>query len=299
MEVLPDLYEYKETRLQFYWRFALQGTMAPPDIEETVAGHFERDEYDRAEVFFEFLTDCFGGYAEDYNYPGLISLERDKPDEAVVRFQTDMDLGRKQFPKRMAKSRYWNDLSTRPYMRAMKNLTITLNRNGQFDEALRFCEKLERECGDSILPMAYRTSIYLNTNRWQEAADSAMRLKNIDPSESLAAEFALYEAGRKKDATAYFLHAALSYPRAVKMAIGIRTSSPKNHVESRDHNVGLDIHRDLAKYLRDRGRNARRFFKRFIGRPHVEFLLSEVEDVLHRRYEQQRIGGKETFERML
>jgi tetratricopeptide (TPR) repeat protein len=160
----------------FYWRFALQGTGVPSEIEERVEGFYERGEYDRAEVLFRLLADCFEDYAEGYNYLGLMSLDREKLDEAIDHFQKAMDLGRKKFPKRMPRSRYWNDISTRPYIRAMRNLTLALNRVGRYEEALRLCERLDQECGDNISPLAYRASIYLNTGCWQEAADSALRL---------------------------------------------------------------------------------------------------------------------------
>lgn len=264
----------------FYWRFALQGKHVPPDIEEQLEGYFNRGEYERAEVLFTFLTDCFDGYAEGYNYLGLISLEQNRLDAAITRFRTAMDLGRKLFPKRIAKSSYWNVLSTRPYMRAMRNLTLTLNRAGQYEEALGLCERLERECGDDISPAAYRASIFLNTGRWQEAMDSAVTLQNIDPSESLVAAFASYELGRERDASTYFLHAALNYQRAAKMAAGIHTPAPKNYDEGRDHNTGVALHRNIEAYLLGQGRKARRFFKRFIEQSHVKSIIAEKEAVV-------------------
>jgi tetratricopeptide (TPR) repeat protein len=360
MDILPDLYEYKETRLlsqfrrdlctfarqlmlanpqnsisasnliqqhsveleylvdlikwrldmrkqepnewnadnPFYWRFAFQGTGVPPETEERVAGFYERGEYDRAEILFQFLADCFDDYAEGYNYLGLMSLDREKLDEAIDHFQKAMDLGRKKFPKRMPRNRYWNDLSTRPYIRAMRNLTLALSRVGRYEEALRFCERLDQECGDDISPLAYRASIYLNTGRWQEAADSASRLHKIDASESIVAALAFFEMGRLDDAASFFLHGALNFPRAAKMVAGLRTSSPKNHEESRDHNAGVDILRNLDRYLQGAGRKSRRSFKRLVEDPEVGALLTEMESVKKRWYEQHRTGDREAFDRM-
>ncbi|MHC1726153.1 MAG: tetratricopeptide repeat protein [Syntrophobacteraceae bacterium] len=122
----------------FYWRFALQGTEVPPDIEEQAAGFYERGEYDQAAVLFRFLTDCFSDYAEGYNYLGLISLKTGKLEEAIGYFRQTMDLGRKLFPKRIARSHYWSDFSTRPYMRGMMNLALALNRAGYYKEALEY-----------------------------------------------------------------------------------------------------------------------------------------------------------------
>ncbi len=282
----------------FFWRFALQGTGVPPDIEEHVAGFYERGDYDRAEVLFRFLADCFDGYAEGYNYLGLISLHRERLDEAVERFRRAMELGRKLFPKRMARSRYWSDLSTRPYIRAMRNMTLTLNRAGRYEESLEYCGYLEQECGEKISPLAYRASIYLNTGRWAEAADSAHRLHGLDASQSLVTAFALFELGQTEDAMSSFLHGALNYPLAAKILAGIRTPSPKNHEQARDHNAGVGISRDLEGYFRQRGRRAKRYFKEFLNRSYVNALLSEIDDVKRKWHDQRRTGDREAFHRM-
>jgi tetratricopeptide (TPR) repeat protein len=360
LDVLPDLYEYKETRLRsqfrkdlcafarqlmladpqdffsagnliqehcaeleylaelirgrldrhrqertewnvdnpFYWRFVLQGTAVPPDIEEHAAGFYERGDYDRAEVLFRFLADCFDGYAEGFNYLGLISLHMERLEEAIERFRKAMDLGRKLFPKRMARSRYWSDLSTRSYMRAMRNLTLALNRAGRYEEAMQYCGRLEQECGDEISPAAYRASVCLNTGRWLEAANSAWRLQGLDASESLVAAIALFELGRMEDAMASFLHGALNYPRAARILVGIRTESPKDCDQAQDHNAGVDICRDLESYLLERGRRSKRFFKDFLNRPHVIALLTEIEEVRRKWHDQHRTGKREAYDRM-
>ena len=282
----------------FYWRFALQGAGVPPDIEEQVAGFYERSEYDRAAVLFRFLTDCFDDYAEGHNYLGLISLRREKLEEAIGHFQKAMELGRKHFPKRMARSRYWSELSTRPYMRAMRNLTFALNRAGRYEEALQYCERLEQECGDVLSPASYRTWIYLNTGRWLEAGSSALKLQHLDASESLVAAFALYELSRMEDAASSFLHGALNFPRAAKILVGIRTKSPKNRDEALDHNAGVDIRRNLESYMLGRGRRSNRFFKRFLEQPRVSELLAEIEEVRKRWHDQHRTGEREAFDRM-
>jgi tetratricopeptide (TPR) repeat protein len=282
----------------FYWRFALQGTGVPPDIEEHVAAFYERGDYDRAEVLFRFLADCFDGYAEGYNYLGLISLHRERLDEAVEHFRRAMDLGRKLFPKRMARSRYWSDLSTRPYIRAMRNLTLTLNRAGRYEESLEYCGHLEQECGDEISPVAYRASIYLNTGRWPEAAESALKLQGIDASQSLVTAFALFELGRIEDAMASYLHGALNYPLAARILTGVPTTSPQNYDQARDHNAGVDISRNLEGYFHQRGRRAKRLFKEFVNNPHVNALLTEIEEVRREWQDQRRTGDREAFHRM-
>lgn len=282
----------------FYWRYTLQGAGVPPDVEEHVADFYDRGEYDQAEVLFRLLTDCFDDYPEGYNYLGLISLHHEKLEEAMGRFQKTVELGRKRFPKKIARSRYWKDHSTRPYMRGLMNLTLTLNRAGRYQEALLFCDRLEKECGDEFSPASYRAMIYLNTGRWQEAADSALKLHRVDPSESLVAAFALHELGRTEDALASFLHGALNFPRAARMLSGARTKSPKNHDEAEDHNTGVEIDRNLAEFLRGRGRRSRRFFRRVLSEPQVTSLLDEMEKVKERWHDQHRSGDREAFDRM-
>lgn len=309
LEYLGELIRWRLDRCQqkptewntdsaFYWRFALQRTGVPPDIEEQVAGFYERGDFDRAEVLFRFLADCFDGYAEGYNYLGLISLHRERLDEAVEHFRKAMDLGRKLFPKRMARSRYWSELSTRPYIRAMRNLTLALNRTGLYEESLEYCGRLEQECGDQISPAAYRTSIYLNTGRWLEAVDSSRRIQGIDASQGLVAAFAFFELGQTEDAMSSFLHGALNYPLAAKTLLRIRTASPKDCNQGRDHNAGVDMCRDLEGYFRQRGWRAKRFFYDFISNPHVNALLDEIVDVTKKWHDQHRTGDTDSFHRM-
>ncbi len=143
----------------FYWRFTLQGAGVPPDIEETVAGFYQRGEHEKAEVLFRLLIDCFDGYAEGYNYLGLIALGDERLDEAAGHFRKTMELGRKLFPKRIARKDYWRDLRTRPYMRGLRNLTLTMNRAGRYEEALDLCERLEKECADEMTTAAYRAAV--------------------------------------------------------------------------------------------------------------------------------------------
>jgi tetratricopeptide (TPR) repeat protein len=178
------------------------------------------------------------------------------------------------------------------------NLTIALNRAGNYEEALMLCDRLEKECGDDVSPEAFRAAIYLNTGRWQEAADSALKIHRLDASESLGAAFALYELGRAEEAVASFLHGALNFPRAGRILVGIRTKSPRNHDEARDYNTGIDLHRNLGGYLGKSGRGARRFFKRVLKTPQVIKLIEELGDVTQIWRTQRGTDGREALERM-
>jgi tetratricopeptide (TPR) repeat protein len=282
----------------FYWRFALQGRDVPPDTEEHAAGYYERGEYERAHAIFRLLTDCFDGYAEGYNYLGLIALEERKLDEAIAHFEKTIDLGRKLFPARISKKRYWSDHDTRPYMRGLRNLTLALNRAGRFDEALAICDRLENECGDDTTAAANRAAIFLNTGRWSEAAEAAQRLTGIWPEEGLIAAFALYELGRLEDLLGVFLHGALNHPRAARMVVGERTTAPTGYDEARDHNAGVSLLRELHAYLGRQSRSAKKFFRDLVRDPRVVKLLDESIAVVRRRNEQHAKGGREAFDRM-
>ena len=282
----------------FYWRFTLQGPRVPPDIEEEVAGFYEKGDYSRAKVLFRLLIDCFEDYAEGYNYLGLIALDQEKLEEAIGHFHKTIETGRKHFPKKISRKRYWRDLSTRPYMRGLRNLTMALNRSGRYDDALRLCDRLEKESMDEISATAFRATAYLNLGHYQQAADSAVKIMKLYPSEGLIAGFAVYELGRTEEALALFIHGALNYPRAARVILGIQTAPPESSHEARDHNAGIDMYRDLNDYLRKEGRRTRRFFKGVVKNGRVGALLNEMDLVIRRRHEQHPTGEREAFDRM-
>jgi tetratricopeptide (TPR) repeat protein len=201
----------------FYWRFALQGRDVPPDTEEHAAGFYERQEYEKAEAIFRLLIDCYGGYAEGYNYLGLIAYQQRRLEQSVSSFERTMELGRKLFPARIAKKWYWPDYRTRPYMRGMRNLIMTLNELARFDEALKLCDRLVEECGDDLTAAQHRSAIFLNTGKWQSAAQAIHGAwGGMSPAEGFVEAFALFELGQTGDVLAAFLRAALHYPRSVR-----------------------------------------------------------------------------------
>ena len=281
----------------FYWRFTLQGRDVPSDTEEHAAGLYERGEYERAEAVFRLLVDCFDDYAEGYNYLGLIALEKRNLDDALTLFQKTIELGRKLFPARVSKRRYWRDHATRPYVRGLRNSVLTLNEAGRFEEALALCDRLDDECGDDITAAWHRAVIYLNTRKWQQAAEVAQRLSGIYPEANLIAAFALYELGRVDQVLSSFLHGALNYPRAARMLLGERTPASKSG-EARDHNTGVSLLRALHAYLNGQSRPSKQFFRALIRDPRVAGLLDEIAAVVQRRMAQHPTGEREAFDRM-
>jgi len=58
-------------------------------------------------------------------------------------------------------------------MRGLRNLVMTLNAATRFDEALKLCDRLVDEGGDDFIAARYRADIFLNTGKWQSAAQAA------------------------------------------------------------------------------------------------------------------------------
>ncbi len=283
----------------FYWRFALQARSVPPDTEEHAAGFYERGEYKKAQAIFTLLIDCFDDYAEGYNYLGLIAYEQRKLDEAVGHFEKTIEVGRKLFPARISKKRYWSDHVTRPYMRGLRNLALTLNQAARFDEALALCDRLENECGDDFTANSHRAAIYLNTRKWEQAAVSAKRSGgDLDPSAGFVEAFALLQLGQPDAALPAFLRAALHCPRAARMLVGERTVAPKSSEEARDHNTGVSLLRTLDTYFKDQPRAAKKFFRGLVRDPRVTKLLDESIVVVRRWEDEHHKGDRSAFDRM-
>ena len=59
---LPKPAKYNEDN-PWFWRTAFRGREVPGDIEELVAGHYERHEFEKAEVIFRLLVDAFDDYS--------------------------------------------------------------------------------------------------------------------------------------------------------------------------------------------------------------------------------------------
>jgi tetratricopeptide (TPR) repeat protein len=281
----------------FHWRFHSLSLEVPADVEEMGAELWERRELDRAEAVFRLIIGCFDAYADGFNYLGLIALEREHLEEAIALFEKTMEVGRRLFPRRIARSLYWSDHRTRPYMRGMGNLALALNRAGRWDEALVVCDRLERECGDRITAMAHRGAVWINTERWAEAAGAALYLRGIHPEESLVAGFAQLEAGRPREALVSFLHGALNQPRAAHLLVGCRRGAPRNGRDADDHNAGVELLKQLHTYFHARARRAQRFFSRVLALPGVGALLSEVEDLARQWFGQPK-ADRAIFERL-
>ena len=283
----------------FFWRFELQGRDVPPDAEEHAAGFYERGEYEMAEAIFRLLIDCFDGYAEGHNYLGLIAYEQRRLEDAIGHFEKTMVLGRKLFPEHISKKRYWRDHVTRPYMRGLRNLALTLNEAGRFDECLEICGRLENECGDELSAASFRADVYLNTREWQEAAAAAHRSGgDLDPAAGFVEAFALFELRHFDRLLSVFLRAALRYPCAARMLASVRTLEPRSREEARDHNTGVMLHRHIHAFLSAQSRASKKFFRDLVRDPRVANLLDEAITVVRRWEEEHHKGDRTAFDRM-
>lgn len=282
----------------FYWRITTLENSVPPDIEEWIEEIYRRGDYEQAEAIFKLLVDCFDRYAEGYNYLGLIAFAQYKLNQAIAYFRKTVEVGRKLFQKHISKKSYWNDLSTRPYMRGLRNLALSLNEAGRYEEALSICDTLEHECNDRISAESYRSSVYINTGKWNEAFRSAKYLHQIDPLESIVVAFAAFELGHIEEAKAHFLHASLTHSRATRMVVGVRLLKARTHDEKADHNDGVAMIRSLGGFLKTQSRDSKRFFRGLAADPTLVALRNEAEVATKKWHEERTTNDRTAFERM-
>lgn len=283
---------------QYYWRTVLTRDGPPSDVEEMAEESYLKGDLDRAEASFSLLLDCFQNYPDGHNYLGQIALDRGNVEEAIEHFTTAANIGRRQFPKRIAKDQYWTDLDTRPYVRALRNLALAQCRASRWEVALEACDRLEEECGDTLVARSRRATIFLNTGRWAEAVDSARSISAIWASECFVVAFAHFERGERNEALKYFLHASLNHPLAARVLIGTRRRKASDYQGQEDHGIGVALAGSLEQYLKQHGKRSRRFFSRILRLPQVDAMLGEVEQTRRRWDHQHSRGVREALDRL-
>lgn len=286
---------------QFGWYASALGNEVPADVEERAAAAFQRGDYPQAIAAFAVLTEAFPDYADGHNYLGLIALERLDPSAAVRHFQRTMEVGRRLFPKRISKGRWWNDLATRPFMRGLRNLALALNQAGHWEEALTASAQLEDTCGDVINAAAYRARAHLNLKQWQPALEAALAIHQLSPGESLVAALAAFELGRPEDARGLFLHAALNVPRTVALVLGVRGPAlvAGDVAEVDDHHGGLHDVRSLAGFLAKQSGASRRFFLGLWKSAAVAGVRAELAAAAARARSRAKGADRTAFTRMI
>lgn len=284
---------------RFGWRFATRGYggTVPPDDEETAAGFYERGEYERATAIFQLFVDTFDGYAEGYNYLGLIALARHDLELAIRHFEKTVEVGRRMFPARLAKKHYWRELDTRPYMRGLRNLALAFNEAGRYDEAKAICTRLASECGDELSADWHRTTIALNEGNWTAAAASAQRLTGLYPEADFFVAFAELELGHLDRVVAAFLHAALNEPLAARLFLGEKLRAVKSADDARDHNAGVALWRALHAYRARQSRRSKLYLRKLVRDARIARLLDEVLTV-RARWAATRSDDRTDFDRL-
>jgi tetratricopeptide (TPR) repeat protein len=271
----------------FHWLSSIRGKELPVEIEEELAHFFERGETDRAEKLFRFAVECFPGYAEGHNYLGLIALDRGRLDEAIASFEKTVELGRKLFPRRIARAQYWTNLETRPYIRGLRNLALALERAGRWDESLAVCDRLESECGDRVSALATRSAVWIKTGRFAEAAGAGQALLDLGVGIAFVLAIAQHALDQPRASLASFLHGALNRPRTARMLAGKGTKRVAGRADAEGHNTGVDLLRSFGSFLEGPGRDTRRFFARALAEPGFAALLDEQAE-LERRNDVER-----------
>lgn len=290
---LSDRDDDAERRDPFGWFAALRGPSVPVDAEEHAVGLLETRKLDQADAAFRLLVDCFPEFADGHYYLGRIAVERDRLEEALGHFQRTAEVGRRLFPKRIGKKRYWSDHSTRPYMRGLSNMAVVLSRLRRYDEALALTDRLEQECGEQAGAMDIRATTYLNMGRWRDAVENAARLRGVWPQNSLVAALAQFELGDGEAAIASLLHAMLNRPQATRIVLGLPLA-PDKDVDSHDHNNGVDLVRDLEPFLSGRSRPSIRFLKSVLRDPRVVRLQHDIAETNRRWRDPKREDARET-----
>ncbi len=298
LDMLDHARDNEWTQDPFGWRLALGSHDVPPEMEEMAADYWEKGNLERAEKVFGLLVDAFPGYAEGWNYLGLVSLRREDHASAIDRFERTIRLGRALFARRIAKKDYWRDHKTRPYMRGLMNLATALIRAGRYDEALAAAQRLEVECGDGGSARHTRVLVHLNRRDWHLALDATGPERYREGSGPLLAALAAIELGDTDLARTEFVRAALGAPRTVAVLLGFHSPSEPHGVrEVKDHNEGVELHASLGQYLAARSASSKRFIRQIWQHPVIESLRREI-DTLEREWAATRDGDRRAFDRL-
>lgn len=290
---LREILDYRLSRMEFYksnekdledldrdrfsWYYLRKQSQVPNDIEEWAEKFYHRQEYQKAERIFKLLVRCFDNYADGYNYLGLIAYETFQLREAVTYFEKTIEVGRTLFGKRIAKKDYWYVLETRPYVRGLRNLTLTLTRLAENERALEICDTLDRTCGDKANADSFRASIYLNQGKWQKSLDCCCDLE-YDDADAFIAAFASFELGELKKACEHFLYAAFNNTFAARNMLDVSYKKPKTNEDVSDHNDGVYSSMLIARYLAS-AKSARKYFASLLGLDVVQEVLKQMEEL--------------------
>ncbi len=277
------------------WRQAAKARTVPLHGWEQLDDLWNQCEYTEVEALAGLLSEAFPMFADGRNYLGLATMERGDLVAALARFQEAEVVGRKQFSRRIAKSRYWSDHDTRPFLRAIMHQVAVHNRMGAYENALGLCDRLERDYGQDITAEALRVPVMLNDRQWQEALRMAERLVGIYPENHFLVAFAAMELRDRTKTLEHFIRGALELPATAALLLGVPL--PKGMVEdARDHNHGVALLRETKAYRASSGKSLQ-FFRDLWSQPVVRAAVQETDEV-RQKWRSDRSGDRTWFDEM-
>jgi len=286
----PDDHEFSRDSPSL-WRQAARARSIPLAGWEQLDDLWDHCKYAEAESLAGLLAEAFPMFADGRNYLGLAAAERGDLQAALAHFKEAEAVGRKQFPRRIAKSRYWSDHDTRPFLRAIMHQVSIHNQLGQFHEALASCDRLARDYGQDMTANALSVPVLLNDRQWHEARRRAEGLSEIYPENNLLAALAALELRDTAQARERFIRSALQLPATTALLLGVRLH--KGMVEdARDHNGGVALLRETGPYRATHGKSLK-VFRELWSHPVVVQAVAEADEV-RQKWRAER-GGDRTW----
>jgi len=277
------------------WRQARRARAIPLHGWEQLAELWHRCEYPEAEALAGLLSEAFPMFADARNYLGLAAMERGDLPASLRHFLDAEAVGRKQFPRRIAKSRYWSDHDTRPFLRALIHQVTACNRMGEYKKALDVCDRLERDHGQDIYAAALRVPVLLNDRQWSAAALHAEQMTGLYPENHVLLALAGLELHDHSQAQQHFVRCALELPATVGLLLGMRLHSGMLE-DARDHNHGVSLLRDTKAYRTTHDKSLQ-YFRKLWSHPVVKAAVLEADEV-RQKSRTNRSGERTWFDRM-
>lgn len=136
------------------WRDKQSGVLSPllERLEDQGLGALDAEDYRAARRCFAQIAKRKPDYADAWTHLGLIDYRMGRYEKALPLFAKAVDLAWAELTRRFGKPEkikgWWDDLDTRPYMRARFNAALTRWKLGEHSEALaalRDLVKLDRD----------------------------------------------------------------------------------------------------------------------------------------------------------
>jgi tetratricopeptide (TPR) repeat protein len=263
------------------WRQAAKSRNVPLRGWEDLDNLWDGTKYAEVKALGGLLSGAFPMFADARNYLGLAAMERGEFAAALAHFRDAEDVGRKQFPRRIAKSRYWSDHATRPFLRAIMHQVSAHNRLGEYDTALALCDRLTRDYGQDISADDLRVPVLLNAGSWAEAARVADSLVGLYPVNHFPLALAYWELGERTKAHEHFVCGAVQLPATGALLVG--GSVPKGIAnDPRDYNTGVSLLRHMWAY-RQRHKKSLQAFRPLWLHPAVKAAIHEADEAEQKR----------------